>query len=136
MPVPLARLCVGPWADGSCLMNCVAPAAFPAFSAAVTSFRFSTPTVAMIFRSVDRYLARSTWVHLPLRIAAASLVPKTSREHRVPALVMASVPDAPFLENFAGKSLWTVSGAGSWLRLSMCFHGPRVGGGLLCVAVG
>src|SRR5262249_56292019 len=66
-----------------------------------------------------------------LGIAGASLLPNTSREHRVPDLLMASVPAAPSLANFAGKSWPTVSGTGSWLRLSMCFHGPSVGDGLL-----
>ena len=76
-------------------------------------------------------------MHLALRIAAASLLPNTSCEHWVPDLLAASVPAAPSRANLAGKSWLTVSGTGSWLRLSMCFHGPSVGAGLpLGAAVG
>jgi len=70
-------------------------------------------------------------VHLALRIAAASLLPNTSCEHRLPDLLTASVPAAPPRAKLAGKSWLTVSGTGSWLRDSMCFHGPSVGDGLL-----
>ncbi len=75
-------------------------------------------------------------MQLALRIALASLAPNTSREHLVPALLTVSVPDWPSAANLAGNSWVTVSGAGSWLRLSMCFHGPSVGAGLLGAAAG
>src|SRR5579875_1517218 len=111
-------------------MNSLDPVTLPTALAAVALVKLSTPIVPIIFRAVDRQLARITWLQPCLRTAECSAEPNTAVAQSVPPSWAVLTKEPPAV-NVAGNNWPRASGAGSSARVSMCCHWPKLFDGLL-----